>query len=199
MCGRYKYEEEIEFLMDHPELKKIKLINNVKDVKLKKYDIAPTNNILTVLKRNNIYSLESKSWGIKFDEKSPLIFNSRIETIISKPYWKTSFTKRRIIVPMTGFYEWQKIGNTKYRKTIYLPDNKLFFVPALYQEINGKIFTSLVTTEPNDIMKPIHNRMPVILKPDEAIKIMNVEIEEALKICKPYDGKMKIIDYIEGE
>lgn len=157
-------------------------------------NIRPTSPIFTVLKKENNYHLVETNWGIKFSEKSPLIFNSRIETIIDKPFWKQTFRDKRALLPMSGFYEWIQKEKRKVRHKVFLPDEEIFFVPALYYEFKDEIFTSLVTVPPNEFMKGIHHRMPAILKPKDAMKLLDLELDAALEMCKPYKGRMKVVE-----
>lgn len=126
--------------------------------------------------------------GIKFSSKSLLIFNSRIETISAKPFWKMLFDRNRCIVPMTAFYEWKKINTKKVPHRISLKDEEMFFVPGLsHVDKEGIRYISLITTEPNEFMKEIHNRMPVILKMKDAISYLNDEAESNFEKCIPYN------------
>jgi putative SOS response-associated peptidase YedK len=158
---------------------------------VKQDSIRPTNKILTILRQNDEYRLAYTNWGIKFNNKPPLILNSRIETINDKPFWKNLFNKKRALLPMTAFFEWKPGGKTKTRYRIHLPDEDFFFVPALYIEQNNELFTSLVTVPNNEFMKNIHNRMPAIIRKQDAIKIIEAEMDAALQMCKPYKGKME--------
>jgi putative SOS response-associated peptidase YedK len=157
-------------------------------------NIRPTNSILTILKKDNNIRLIETNWGIKFNEKSPLIVNSRIETIIDKPFWRHSFRDKRALLPMTGFYEWIQREKRKVRHKIFLPDEEIFFVPAIYYEMKDELFTSLVTVPPNEFMEEIHHRMPAILKPKNAMKLLDVDLETALEMCEPYKGRMKVVE-----
>ena len=194
MCGRYKYEVIADEVIKIFKLKNITLDSYFRNSNLRKDNISPTDSILTIRKNHKTLALNDMNWGIKFSEKSPLIFNSRIETVSSKANWKTMFERNRAVIPMTGFYEWQVVNKRKEKKTISLPDEDIFYVPALYQEKNDHLFASLITVPPNDFMKPIHNRMPAILKIDDAIKIMEAGVDEALEMCRPYNGEMKVVD-----
>lgn len=95
---------------------------------------------------------------------------------------------------MTGFYKWILQGKKKARHKISLLDEEFFIVPALYYEKDGNLFTSLVTVPSNEVMEDIHHRMPSVLKPKDALKIMEAEIDMAIKMCEPHRGKMKIVD-----
>ncbi len=151
-------------------------------------DIRPTEKILSILLKDDIYKITKVGWGIKFSDSSPLIFNSRIETIEEKHFWNGLFSKNKCLVPMSGFYEWKTEGKKKTKYRVYLPDKELFFVPAIYTRGKDKqIKASLITTTPNNFIRKIHHRMPVIFDFEEGINFLNNDIEANLKKCVPYD------------
>jgi putative SOS response-associated peptidase YedK len=186
MCGRFenkKIDKDIISLFKKLNLT-IEIDDEIND--RAKVDIRPTQKIMCVITKDEIYRITKLNWGIKFSDKSPLIFNSRIETIKEKKFWGTLFDRNRCIVPMTGFYEWKTEGKKKTKYRIYLPDHEIFFVPAIYhKDKENNIFTSLITTTPNKYIKEIHHRMPVILDIENAIKFLNDNAENNLKICLP--------------
>ena len=157
MCGRFEIKPNAEGLIKQLEQLKIDLIVE-KDEELKSVNIAPTEKITGIRKQQKRYLLSSFQWGIKFSQSSPLILNSRMETIIEKKFWRDSFNRNRCLIPMSAFYEWKKEGGKKVPYRIFLKTEDLFFVPALYYSNSA----SLITTTPNEFIKPIHHRMPVI-------------------------------------
>ncbi|MHB9013900.1 MAG: SOS response-associated peptidase [Ignavibacteriaceae bacterium] len=195
MCGRFETKPSIQSLVNIFKNHNVNL-NHELDLDralLKSVNIAPTNKILSVFYLDENYKLSQTNWGIKFSAGSPLIFNSRIETITEKKFWLSLFDKNRLLVPMSAFYEWKKEGTKKIPYRIFLPDEELFFVPALsHTDKDKKIYSSLITTTPNDFIKPIHNRMPVILKIKEAINYLIDDPESNLSKCQPYPGKMQM-------
>lgn len=183
LCGKCEYKSSLEKLI---EILKIKLeFSNELLKRIKKDKISPTDLIINLSKKNDEIILEVSNWGIKFKSDSPLIFNSRIETIKEKPYWKGLFDKNKCLVPMTGFYEWKKSGKKKIPYKIFLPDEEIFFVPAVSTNINNEKCISLVTTEPNNFMKDIHHRMPVILNKEQVKDFFDNEVETNIDLCKP--------------
>lgn len=190
MCGRFESKMIDSDLIDL--FRDMELLVEVDDDigQRPTEDIRPTQKVLTVLLNDEVYRLTRVIWGIKFSEDSPLIFNSRIETIKEKKFWNTLLDKNRCVVPMTGFYEWKTEGSRKIKYRIYLPDQRIFFVPAIYhKDKENKIHASLITTTPNKFIQMIHHRMPVILNADEAIKFLNENVEVNIKRCLPYDNE----------
>jgi putative SOS response-associated peptidase YedK len=116
------------------------------------------------------------SWSKDASMASNLI-NARAETLAEKPSFREAFKKRRCLVPATSFYEWQTQttadGKThKQPMQIALPDQPIFALAGLWEQWrdpNGEqrhTFT-IITTAPNSLMSQIHNRMPVILAPEQ--------------------------------
>ena len=149
--------------------------------------------ILSVYQNHANYKLAITNLGIKYSRNSPLVFNSRLETIKKKPRWTELFTNNRMLVPMSGFYEWKKEGSQKIPYRIFIPGEELFFVGALYNMDNDKnIFSALITTTPNSFIKPLHNRMPVIFRIPDGIKFLNSDSNSALDMCIPFQGDMQM-------
>lgn len=153
-----------------------------KDNGLKTVNIAPTEKITGIRKQKDKYLLSSFDWGIKFSQSSPLIFNSRMETIIEKKFWLNTFNRNRCLIPMSAFYEWKKEDSKKVPYRIFLKTEDLFFVPALYYNNSA----SLITTTPNEFIKPIHHRMPVIFTYTNAVSFLTNTVDQNLKLCIPF-------------
>ena len=200
MCSRFENKQtglSIIEILERDNLGKFKLEDKEE---LKKTNIAPTNNILTVTRNEELFILKGFKWGIQFDKekKSPIIFNSRIETIKEKNYWKNLFYKNRCLIPATAFYEWKEINRVKIPHRIYLQEEKFFFMPALYTKIDGETCASIITTTPNEFMKGIHNRMPVLMNIDTGIGFLKETPAQALDYCIPYSEKEKMsVEYAE--
>ena len=191
MCGRFETKPSIQSLVEALKLENAEFILNIIEEKNKAVNIAPTDKIFSVTYTGDKYAVSLSNWGIKFKPDSPLIFNSRIETIKEKPFWLNLFDKNRALVPMSAFYEWKKEGSRKVPYRIFLPGEELFFVPSLYfKDKDGNINTSLITTTPNDFIKTIHHRMPVILNIKEGLDYLTGSPQTNLAHCKPYAGEM---------
>jgi putative SOS response-associated peptidase YedK len=186
MCGRFETKPNTEGLVEQLEQLNIDLIIE-KDEPVKTLNIAPTEKITGIRKQQKKYLLSSFKWGIKFSQSSPLIFNSRIETIIEKKFWMDSFNRNRCLVPMTAFYEWKKEGGKKIPYRIFLKTENLFFIPALYYINKENIYSaSLITTTPNTFIKPIHHRMPVIFTYRNSVSFLTNTVDQNLKMCIPF-------------
>jgi putative SOS response-associated peptidase YedK len=116
-----------------------------------------------------------------------------METIHEKKFWMNTFDKNRCLVPMSAFYEWTKEGSKKVPYRIFLKDEELFLVPALYHLDKEKnMFASLLTTTSNTFIKKIHHRMPVIFTFNNALNYFTNTVQENLKLCIPFPHPVKM-------
>ncbi len=144
------------------------------------------------------------SW-VKSDPDAETIryktFNARVESIATNPSFSYSFTSKRCLIPVTGFYEWQHVSKVKIPWYIYHADNVIFTLAGLYSEwtrsSTGEVITtfSIITTGANDLMAEIHNskkRMPAILERDEEQRWIDLSISstDALSLLKPCPSEM---------
>jgi putative SOS response-associated peptidase YedK len=119
--------------------------------------------------------------------------NARAETVAEKPTFRASFRKRRCLIPATGFFEWQATNGHKQPYNIRVGDGKLFAFAGLWEHWEPKDqppieSCTIIVTEANDAVAPIHDRMPVILHPDTYNTWLdpNYREKEALKaLLKP--------------
>ena len=161
-------------------------------------DLHLTDTILTVRQRKELIELFPTGWGIKFKPDSPLRFNSRIETISEAPFWYNLFKNNRALLPINGFYEYKNISKKeKLKFKIKIPNEDFFFVPALLYEKDGKVFSSMVTTKPNKWMKEIHPRMLALIQKADALAFLDSDMDEAIDMCQPFDGKLEITEVIK--
>ena len=143
-----------------------------------RFNIAPTQPVLAI-PNNAKNKADFFLWGlIPSWSKDPSIgnklINARGETIAEKPSFRGGFKYKRCIIPADGFYEWQarKGEKTKTPYFIHMKDRKPFAFAGLWDEWHSPEGDSLrtctiITTEPNDLMSALHNRMPVILEPKD--------------------------------
>ena len=122
------------------------------------------------------------------------MINARAETLTEKGAFKNLVDRRRCLVPADGFYEWRKEGKRKVPMWFHLKSKEPFAFAGLWdvwQKPNGnnlETFT-IITTEPNELMRPIHNRMPVILRredEDQWLDASGARFDKARSVLKPY-------------
>lgn len=126
------------------------------------------------------------------------MINARSETITEKPSFREAFKKRRCIIPISGFYEWQKsAGGSKQPFYFYLKEKEFFGFAGLYEEWldrqTGEVLETctIITTTANEVLKPVHDRMPVILMAndyDEWLDENVTDTERLQRLLVPYSA-----------
>ncbi|MFC1711485.1 SOS response-associated peptidase [Patescibacteria group bacterium] len=195
MCGRFSmyYAEDLKNRFD--------LEGSIMDLE-NRYNIAPGQKAAVILRNSPNKGILMK-WGlIPYWAKDPAIgfkmINARSESLAEKPSFKRPFLHQRCLIPTSGFYEWKKLDDkTKVPYYLKLKKQKIFALAGLYdkwQDIEGKEISTftIITTEPNKLISPIHARMPAILKKeaentwlDNNLKDINV----LTKLLKPFNAQ----------
>ncbi len=193
MCGRYSLQTTAHLLAEHFQLPKIPSLTP-------RFNNAPSQPVAIVrvphasdYQQSEGRELTLARWGlIPGWAKDPGIgarmINARAETAAEKPAFRAALGRRRCLVPADGFYEWQRQGRGKQPIYICLRDGKLFAFAGLWEHWenqDGQAIESctILTTEPNDLLKPIHNRMPVILDPKDYDLWLDPDVRDAGKLC----------------
>jgi putative SOS response-associated peptidase YedK len=193
MCGRF-------VLFSSPEeLREAFAVQQVRFQVEPSYNVAPTQNVAVVVQREGVNTLEKMRWGlIPAWAKDPAIgsrmINARAETVAEKPSFKRPLKDRRCLVVADGFYEWQKTGQAKIPMFIRLKSGQPFGFAGLYDvwtspEGEAVASCTIITTSANDLMQPIHDRMPVILPRSRQSTWLNPAIQTAadvLPLLVPY-------------
>jgi putative SOS response-associated peptidase YedK len=138
-----------------------------------RYNIAPTDPHWIVRMRYEEREILPAKWGLvnswaKDAKRAAKQINARAETIASNAAFREAFTKRRCVVPADGFYEWIGAGSARQPIWFHRPDGKLILFAGLYESWpatpdNWQRTFTIITTTPNDMVAPIHDRMPVVL------------------------------------
>ena len=169
------------------------------------YNIAPTQKIPVIYQDNNQENrIEFMKWGlVPFWAKDPKIghkmINARAETLTQKPSFKHLLKSKRCLVPSSGFYEWKRIDKRKVPYYIGIKNSKIFSFAGLYDNWKDSVGNELktftiITTNSNNTLKPIHNRMPVILErefEEDWLDVKTHDFDSLKQMLKPYpDDKM---------
>lgn len=190
MCGRYALEAT------KSELWERYLLGEMKEDVEERAEIFPTNYTPLIMPGNEFVH---HKWGfVEPFAKRPLI-NARAETILEKPTFSQPFRTARCLVPATAFFEWEKVGDEKLKRKIAVADIPIFSMAGIlktYQDENGNPFTvfSIITTAANDQMRAIHDRMPVILEPEDEAFYLDQKADPKLvwKLLKPTEQRLLI-------
>jgi len=172
MCGRYCIDDESNILEMNEIIREAneRFKETSKLSAMKTGEIFPADIVPVIRAAGSYRYVDLMQWGYPRWNSSGVIINARAETVLEKPMFKGSFESMRCIIPTTGFFEW-KHENGKVKKDKYLlrlNDNPMLYLAGLYntyKDNEGKPYNSFVilTTNANDSVRPIHNRMPVIL------------------------------------
>jgi len=169
------------------------------------YNIAPTQKVAVVLSESQ-KKLSHARWGLiphwaKDASMGSRMINAGVETIDQKPAFQEAFRNYRCLVLANGFYEWQNTPAGKQPYYISMQDGQPFAFAGIYsrweKEDGADVLScSILTTEPNHIVKPIHHRMPVILRKNrEKMWLNDTPVQLLQKECiRPFPpGKMRAV------
>lgn len=184
MCGRYALFQ-IEQLRE-----RFRIANNLPNGLKPRYNIGPSQLEPVIVERNGAPQVEVMKWGFvpRWAKDTNSIFryktfNARSEGIFDKPIWKKAIRTTRCLVPANGFYEWKDTADGKQPFFIAPSGSALFSFAGLYgrwQDSTGFEWGtySIITTQPNKDMSPIHDRMPVILHPDDEATWLDPAVDD---------------------
>ena len=197
MCGRFSQTASPEVIAQQFALTDPPLFTP-------RYNIAPSQPVLAIRIEpdTTTRNLVMLRWGlIPSWAKDPKIgnqcINAKAETVAEKPSFRSAFKKRRCLVVATGFYEWQVRGPVKQPMWIGLRSKRPFAFAGLWEhwkptEGESLETCTIITTEPNELMQPIHSRMPVILAPSSYDQWLDPTFQQAepLKaLLRPYPSE----------
>jgi putative SOS response-associated peptidase YedK len=174
-----------------------------------RYNIAPTQPVGIVRLDRSATEREWAlvHWGLipswsKDPNVGARMINARGETVAEKPSFRSALKRRRCLIPADGFYEWKRTGSSKQPYFIHLRSEELFAFAGLWEiwtapdgsEIHS---CTVITTEPNELMANLHDRMPVILAPEDYEQWLGngkdadaKEVEQLRHLIRPFDAKL---------
>lgn len=160
MCGRYYIDEdmarEIEKVIRQAEGKEAG-----SGIALRTGDIHPTETAPVLAISEQGLCCRLQRWGFPGQQ---LIINARSETVWEKKMFRESVEHRRIVIPAAWFYEWSR---NKEKNTFYRENQPVLFMAGFYNRYQDEDRFVILTTGANASMQPVHDRMPLILEPDE--------------------------------
>ena len=194
MCGRYAIGN-----IDFKNRYSVSNYSSVEKDLTVRFNVAPGQENPTIVKVEKDTELRLMRWGLvpswaKDEKIGYKMINARAETVDEKPSYKRLLKSQRCLIPATGFYEWLKAKKQPYY--IHLKDQDIFSFAGLYDKWKNPSGNELdtytiITTNANKALKPIHDRMPVILKPeDEQIWLSNEGDPDFLKnLLEPFPSE----------
>jgi putative SOS response-associated peptidase YedK len=195
MCGRFTQERPVS------DLAEIFAAEALVDEPGGRYNIAPTDEAIVVVERDDRRALKGYRWGL-IPHWAPdariasRTFNARAESIASMPAFRESFRRRRCLVPVDAFYEWKREDGVRQPYRIFRTDGRPLALAGLWagwknpetDEVR-RTFT-IVTTTPNAVVTALHDRMPVIV-PDDAwgrwLDPRPTDLDELRALLEPSD------------
>lgn len=197
MCGRFVRKSTITVIEDEFDIYEVQWAFEPS------YNIAPSQDVACVI-GNGGNKLVKFRWGlVPFWADDPSIgykmINARAETVAQKRSFARAFKKQRCLVIADGFYEWRRLADGKRKVPMYvrLREDRPFGFAGLYENWKGKDGTvlqscTIITTQPNELMVPIHNRMPVIITREQRKVWLDRAIEDPgvlMPLLTPYAAK----------
>ncbi len=200
MCGRFTLTAAGQALADEFELQDVPQL-------APRYNIAPSQDVAVILLDGERAQrvLRSMRWGlVPHWAKDPAVgnrmINARAESAAEKPAYRMPFRKRRCLLPATGFFEWKRVGAGKQPMLLRRRDGRPFAFAGLWDRWHpedGEPVESctILTTEPNDLVVEVHDRMPVILPPEAYEPWLDPAIQEPAELQSllvPYEASEMI-------
>jgi putative SOS response-associated peptidase YedK len=196
MCGRYSYSPR--------DFADLRVRWNLAEIPLlaPRFNIAPSQEAPVVVQNGAKRNVEMFRWGLVPSwAKDPAVgnkmINARAETLAQKSSFKELLPSHRCLVLSDGFYEWRRDGKEKFPMRFKLNSGEPFTFAGLWdswRQPDGKLLRSyaIITTEANAILRPIHDRMPVMLSEEDALKWLDAkgqEVGRTLALLKPFPAE----------
>jgi putative SOS response-associated peptidase YedK len=193
MCGRFILISDLSVITEDFDIQEVSASFQPSR------NVSPGQHILAVIRRDNKNYLTTFVWGLipawaKHPSIGAKLINARAETVNEKPSFKNAFQKRRCLIIADGFYEWKKDGKKKIPYYFYLKSGKPFGFAGLYEtwlapEEKTVETCTIITTQANDLVRPIHERMPVIIPKEQENIWLDTNVKDSarlLDILKSY-------------
>src|SRR5918997_3855689 len=161
------------------------------------YNVAPTQQVAAVLENEGGRRLEMLRWGLvpswaDDPDIGSRMINARSETAPEKPSFRSAFRRRRCLIAADGFYEWKRENGDKQPYYFRMQDGRPFAFAGLWESWHDDEVRScaILTTQANELVRDVHERMPVILPAEdyEAWLDPEAEREELVSLLEPYPG-----------
>jgi putative SOS response-associated peptidase YedK len=183
MCGRYEVHSPIEDLA-----RQFDAALSAEAAELPpRYNIAPSLKVPAVRIRHDVRQMDALVWGLvpnwakNTTGHKPI--NARVEEVFDKPMFRNAIRRRRCLIPADGFYEWQQLAGRKQPWHIGMADDRPFALGGVweYWKQEGKepiVSCCVLVTQANRLLHDIHDRMPVIIGPEDYARWLDVKLTE---------------------
>jgi putative SOS response-associated peptidase YedK len=196
MCGRFALTAPASTIT---EIFQVDVLPEV----LPRYNVAPSQSVAAVVQDGGLRQMRTFRWGLipswaKDAKIAYQTINARGETVDTKPAFRSAFKRRRCLILADGFYEWKRLSKTeKVPHLIQVTGGRPFAMAGLWERWvspeGDEVFSaSIVTTGPNALMAPIHDRMPVILDAaswDTWLDPDNHDVASLRELLVPFDAE----------
>lgn len=203
MCGRFAQRTDRKTLLKSFAVAEVPRLEP-------RYNISPTQEVLAVHASDDGREATLFKWGLvpswaKDASMGARLINARSETVAEKPAFRQAFKQRRCIIPADGFYEWQRTGGRKQPFFFQMRDESPFGFAGLWERWEGEegeVINScaILTTEANEVLRPVHDRMPVILHPEDYELWLGADAREldlVKEVLRPYPAE-EMLGYVVG-
>ena len=192
MCGRFTLRSRDRIKLER---------SSALDIPFEaRYNIAPSQAVFAIADFGRGPELTSFVWGLipSWSSDGKGFINARCETLETKPSFSESFQQRRCLIPADGFFEWRRLGRSKQPFYLQLKDESPFAFAGIWDQWNNgeQLVTScaIITTAANELVGPLHDRMPAILQTESCDLWLSPKTEPTLlkKLLMPFPAqKMK--------
>lgn len=176
MCGRYELGISKKELEEYRKvLKDLDDLLHDDSILLKKREVFPSQEAPVFSRK----LAEEMNWGFPLGKKR--LINARSDSLFTKPFYKNVLDEKRVLIPALHYYEWD-MDKTKYA---FKPEGYPLLMAGVTKLHEGKEHFLIITTEASKTVKDIHNRMPVIIKPKDALTFLESSVEDVKSLLKP--------------
>jgi len=199
MCGRYVIE-------GYQELSERFQLRQIPFTLFPMFNAAPSQDLPVITENDEgERTIQLMRWGLVPRWQKPgqsasvAPINARAETLLEKPMFRSLVKRQRCLIPANGFYEWQRLDGRKQPYFIHLQDDALFGFAGLYDEAAGDASFTIITTAANDLVAPIHDRMPVMLSPSDEADWLSPDLDDshaAQALLQPYPAAEMTADAV---
>lgn len=185
MCGRFDLDrsnQEIDRLIAElpPDSHPVKL-----------GEVFPSNTALTLILEEGRLAPRAMAWGFPRWDGKGVIFNARAESVLQKPMFRNALKRNPAIIPVSGFYEWREnpLSGHKERFRFTAPDASLLYLAGFWSKFPKEELEqhfTIITTDANASMRPYHDRMPLLLPPEQLAAWLNGQSRAEMLASEPF-------------